>query len=73
MDPAGPGFEEVQPEVRLDPTDALFVDAIHTDAQHTLDFGRLLFHHQHSPNMTLETYQPKKVTQLNDAKKLNSL
>ncbi|XP_033636726.1 pancreatic triacylglycerol lipase-like [Asterias rubens] len=39
LDPAGPGFEEVQPEVRLDPTDALFVDAIHTDAQHTLDFG----------------------------------
>ncbi|XP_038056438.1 pancreatic triacylglycerol lipase-like [Patiria miniata] len=39
LDPAGPGFENTEPEVRLDPTDAIFVDTIHTDAQHTLDLG----------------------------------
>ncbi|XP_063819891.1 pancreatic triacylglycerol lipase-like [Pseudophryne corroboree] len=31
MDPAGPYFRDTPPEVRLDPTDADFVDAIHTD------------------------------------------
>ena len=39
LDPAGPGFDEAELEVRLDPADALFVDVIHTDAQHTLHFG----------------------------------
>ena len=32
MDPAGPYFENTDPEVRLDPTDALFVDVMHTNA-----------------------------------------
>ncbi|KAG8175503.1 hypothetical protein JTE90_009137 [Oedothorax gibbosus] len=32
LDPAGPWFSATPPEVRLDPTDALFVDVIHTDA-----------------------------------------
>ncbi|XP_072280372.1 pancreatic lipase-related protein 2-like [Pyxicephalus adspersus] len=32
LDPAGPYFEDTPPEVRLDPTDAIFVDAIHTNA-----------------------------------------
>ncbi|XP_059168296.1 inactive pancreatic lipase-related protein 1-like [Physella acuta] len=32
LDPAGPYFENTPASVRLDPTDALFVDVIHTDA-----------------------------------------
>ncbi len=31
LDPAGPYFENTDPRVRLDETDALFVDVIHTD------------------------------------------
>lgn len=32
LDAAGPGFEDTEPECRLDESDALFVDAIHTDS-----------------------------------------
>jgi len=32
MDPAGPYFQDTDPVVRLDKTDALFVDVIHTNA-----------------------------------------
>ncbi|NWY03839.1 LIPR3 protein, partial [Nothoprocta ornata] len=32
LDPAGPFFEGTPPEVRLDPTDASFVDVIHSNA-----------------------------------------
>ena len=39
LDPTGPYFESTDPAVRLDPTDAQFVDSIHTDAGTLLDFG----------------------------------
>jgi hypothetical protein len=39
LDPAGPYFENTDPAVRLDPTDALFVDVIHTDGSHNLLLG----------------------------------
>ncbi|CAF3344505.1 unnamed protein product [Rotaria sp. Silwood1] len=39
LDPAGPYFENTPPQVRLDPTDALFVDVIHTDGAHNLLLG----------------------------------
>ena len=42
MDPAGPYFENVDPIVRLDPTDAVFVDAIHSDSDPILNLGKLL-------------------------------
>ncbi|NWS42210.1 LIPR3 protein, partial [Probosciger aterrimus] len=34
LDPAGPCFEGTPPEVRLDPSDANFVDVIHSNAAH---------------------------------------
>jgi hypothetical protein len=45
LDPAGPYFENTDPSVRLAPTDALFVDVIHTDGSHTLllGFGTLVY------------------------------
>ena len=33
LDPAGPLFGSTHPDVRLDPSDAHFVDVIHTDAK----------------------------------------
>ncbi|CAF1115408.1 unnamed protein product [Rotaria sordida] len=39
LDPTGPYFENTDPAVRLDPTDALFVDVIHTDGAHNLLLG----------------------------------
>lgn len=31
LDPAGPFFEDTDPLVRVDPTDANFVDAVHSN------------------------------------------
>lgn len=39
LDPAGPYFQDMPPHVRLDPTDAKFVDAIHTDIKTILLLG----------------------------------
>ncbi|XP_052256454.1 pancreatic triacylglycerol lipase-like [Dreissena polymorpha] len=39
LDPAGPQFEKKDPKVRLDPTDAVFVDAIHTDGDSLIQLG----------------------------------
>lgn len=40
LDPAGPYFEGTPPEVRLDPSDANFVDVIHTNAAHFPTVGK---------------------------------
>ena len=39
MDPAGPLFESFPATLRLDPTDATFVDVIHTNADSLLRGG----------------------------------
>lgn len=39
LDPAGPDFTDTDKVVRLDPTDAVFVDNIHSDAQNLLLLG----------------------------------
>ncbi|XP_077987386.1 inactive pancreatic lipase-related protein 1-like [Glandiceps talaboti] len=39
LDPAGPFFEYMDPLVRLDPSDAEFVDAVHTDGNNVITLG----------------------------------
>ncbi|XP_789118.3 pancreatic lipase-related protein 2 [Strongylocentrotus purpuratus] len=41
-DPAGPFFRDDEPECRLDPTDALFVDVIHGDGNDNIGLGTSL-------------------------------
>ena len=38
LDPAQPCFEGTSEEVRLDPSDAMFVDVIHTDSASIIPF-----------------------------------
>ena len=40
LDPSGPLFENTKPKVRLDPTDATFVDVMHTNAGSISSGGR---------------------------------
>jgi hypothetical protein len=66
LDPAGPYFEYTAPKVRLDVTDALFVDVIHTDGAPTYYIGLGLLqssgHVDFYPNGGLD--QPKCVSTL---------
>lgn len=39
LDPAEPFFQFMPPSVRLDPSDALFVDVIHSDADSIFNLG----------------------------------
>ena len=43
LDPAEPYFQYLPAHVRLDPTDAKFVDAIHTDGRTILLLGNFPF------------------------------
>ncbi|XP_076123279.1 lipase member H [Alosa pseudoharengus] len=49
LDPAGPEFTGKPPDSRLDPTDAQFVDAVHTDMD-ALGFRKPLGHIDYYPN-----------------------
>lgn len=42
LDPAEPSFEGTDPAVRLDPTDAAFVDVIHTDCGPIVAGGKVV-------------------------------
>ena len=42
LDPADPYFQYTDPEVRLDPTDATFVDILHTDGASIRKLGKWL-------------------------------
>lgn len=65
LDPAGPYFEWTDPRVRLDPTDAQFVDIIHTDGQAHVQLGlgllQPLGHVDFYPNGGLEQPQCPKM------------
>lgn len=42
LDPAGPMFEGMGTRVRLDPSDAKFVDTIHTDAKNLFHLSKMI-------------------------------
>lgn len=41
LDPAEPHFSQTDPMVRLDPSDAMYVDIIHTDSRPFIKGGEL--------------------------------
>lgn len=41
LDPAEPHFSQVDPIIRLDPSDAMYVDIIHTDSKPFIKGGEL--------------------------------
>ena len=43
LDPAEPHFEHTHPKVRLDETDAFYVDVIHTDANPLMSLGMYVY------------------------------
>lgn len=45
LDPAGPQFTGTLPKDRLDPTDAQFVDVLHTDIDGQLNWNTVLYIH----------------------------
>eukprot|EP00918_Siedleckia_nematoides_P026190 GHVU01056481.1.p1 GENE.GHVU01056481.1~~GHVU01056481.1.p1 ORF type:complete len:322 (-),score=24.49 GHVU01056481.1:46-1011(-) len=57
MDPAGPAFEKEDPASRLDRTDAVFVDTIHTDG-FELGLGYDVSHSDFYPNKGLSPQPP---------------
>lgn len=42
LDPAGLSFENSEPEARLNPTDAKYVEAIHTDQESLTALGNVI-------------------------------
>lgn len=60
LDPAGPYFDESDPRVRLDASDALFVDVIHTDTDPLYKLGKENFSSLENKKINLFSLDCKK-------------